>query len=184
MARTPIFSAVYRALTRRTEKLESAPLGQRVDFLERKYGSLSAASRATGVSRSTLRRWRDGQARPKSDSQRKMTRAIREALVPAGRRARVGQSTHPTAAPRTSRGEGGGGMTITAVVRISDDERERTLRIGQHVSDDVGNRILSAFLDGDDAALNQTMNEAISEYFGSDSWEIQSVSDVSFTPVR
>ena len=187
-----LFEAAYKALTGRTARLESGSPKNQVAHLEKHYGSMAEASRQTGIPRTPLRRWKLGLGKPKGD---RLTRAVREALVPAGRRKRVAGSTGTA---RYSRGEsntmgrgsrqvrsGHGGLTVQATVTVSSDTRDRPLFIGQHVGGDVGEQLLDAFLAGDDARMNEILHEALSAYFGSStSWTLDSVSSVSFEPVR
>lgn len=186
MAKRSLYDAVYKAITGRTPRLERGPMAARVDFLEKKYGSLAGASRATGVSRSTLRRWRDGEAKPKPASERKLTQSLRKAMVPERRQNRIRRSTgRVTPAPGARvKGPGHGGISITATVRVSDDERERTLNIGQHLDQETAGRLLDAFMAGDDAQAQAIMEQGMTDYFGTTSWQVSDVSDISFDPIR
>lgn len=181
----------YKAMTGRTARLESGPATNQVVFLEKKYGNLSEASRRTGIPRTTLRRWRDGKSTPAGENSRKLTRSVRESLVPEGRRKRV---TRSTGNPERARGErrtgkgstasGHGGLTITATVSISSDSRERTLYVGQHLSEEKGQELMGAFLAGDDAAFEREITEALNKYFGGSGWTVESVTGVGFDPIK
>lgn len=190
----PFSDAVYKALTGRTRKLETGSISDRIAFLEKKHGSLSAVAKETGISRSTLRRWKDGKAKPKLATEKKVVRALRETLVPEGRRKRVRNSTgRPDYGPKTPTGPGSGnqkalhgGITITADVAISSDQRaNRRLYLGQNLDDLTGAELITAFLAGDDARVDQIINQALGNYFGSPAgWEITHVTDISFWPIK
>lgn len=185
--------AIYKAFTGRTSKLEKGPIADRIAHLEAKHGSLAAVARETGVSRSTLRRWRDGEAVPKADSEKKLTSALRSSLMPEGRRKRVGRSTgypdYGSATP-TGRGAGAkrgarGGFSIDALVRVSEDERDRTLNIGQHMDPDAAENLMAAFLSGDDEVFAGLLHQALTDYFGSPTgWELLNVHAVHFAPMH
>lgn len=187
-----LFDATYKALAGRTAKLESGSPREQVKHLEKQYGSMAEASRKTGIPRTTLRRWKLGVGKPKGE---RLTRAVRETLVPAGRRKRVAGSTGPAGYGRgesntTGRGSSAvrsthGGLTVNASVTVSSDTRDRTLFIGQHVGPAVGEDLLAAFLAGDDSRMEQILNDALSAYFGSSSsWTLNAVYSVGFDPVR
>lgn len=187
-----LFEATYKALAGRTTRLESGSPKAQVAHLEKQYGSMAEASRKTGIPRTTLRRWKMGLGAPKGD---RLTKAVRESLVPAGRRKRV---TRSTGQARYSRGEthtmgrgsrgvrsGHGGLTVSANVTVSNDTRDRVLFVGQHVGGDVGEELLNAFLSGDDTRVEEILHSALSAYFGSESsWTLNAVHSVGFDPVQ
>jgi hypothetical protein len=189
-----LFDAAYKALAGRTRRLETSAASAQVAHLERQYGSMAEASRRTGIPRTTLRRWKSGDARPKP-TDRRLTRAVRETLVPEGRRRRVKRSTGNPKFDRTEtrtagRGSGAvrsghGGLTVTASVTVSSDTRDRTMFVGQHLTADRGDALLAAFLDGDNAKMEEILNGAFAAYFGSpSSWTLNDVHSVGFEPIR
>jgi transcriptional regulator with XRE-family HTH domain len=187
-----LVDAVYKAFTGRTPRLEKGPIADRINFLEKKHGSLAAVSRETGVSRSTLRRWRDGQAVPKPDSEQKLTAALRTSLIPGRRRKRIGRSTgrpdfgkaQPTGPGSGATRAARGGISIKATVKVSSDERDRTLNLGQHMDENAGEALLLAFVSGDDEEFTALLHTAVGNYFGSTTgWELLNVAGVSFNPI-
>lgn len=189
-----LFDATYKALAGRTRRLENSAATDQVAHLERQYGSMAEASRRTGIPRTTLRRWKSGAARPKP-TDRRLIRALRESLVPDGRRRRVKRST---GSPRFAQNEtrtagrgsgtvrsGHGGLTVTASVTVSADTRDRTMFVGQHLTPDRGDALLNAFLTGDNEQMEAILHGAFSAYFGSpSSWTINDVHSVGFEPIR
>ncbi len=187
-----LFDAAYKALAGRTRRLETGPVSAQVAHLEKHYGSMAEASRRTGIPRTTLRRWKSGASKPKDT---RLTRALRESLVPEGRRRRVKGST---GSPRFARNEtatagrgsgavrsGHGGLTVTASVTVSADTRDRTMFVGQHLTPDRGDALLNAFLAGDNARMEEILNGAFAAYFGSpSSWTINEVHSIGFEPIR
>jgi hypothetical protein len=186
-----LFDAAYRALAGRTPRLESGSTKDQVAHLERHYGSMAKASRETGIPRTTLRRWKMGMGKPKGN---RLTKAVRESLVPPGRRKRVAGSTGPARYGRgetrtTGRGSGSvrgghGGLTLSASVTVSSDTRDRTMFVGQHIGADVGEQLLNAFLEGDNSRVEEILNAALDAYFGSSSWTLNAVHSVGFDPIR
>jgi hypothetical protein len=175
LARDPLADAMYKALTGRTPRLEQASAATRVAWLEQRHGSLTAVARQTGIPRTTLRRWRDGISTPRAEREQQITRAIREQSVPKRRQDRFRKSTQrrpwaPDAPRRTGRGSNQehrhhGGLTVTADITISSDHRQRTLNLGQNLGPEHADRIIVAFMSGDDADFRAALNAAVGAYF-------------------
>lgn len=179
--------ALARSLTGRSAgfsaRLASRPLGEQLAWLEKQAGGVGKAASAAGVAGSTWRRWKSGSTRqPKPESLAKVQRAQREALIPTGRRDRMGKSTR-AGEPLTAERPPTGGATLTGTVTVSSDSRVRTLQLGAHLAPGRLDAVIDAYLtDGLDAALPE-LQRCIAEYMhvGSGSVTIESVDALSLT---
>jgi hypothetical protein len=173
--------ALFRAFTKRSPKSEGRSMDKRAGWFEKAFGGAKKAAEAVGVSPSTWRRWKSGKSQPKPESLAKANKAARGALVPEGRRKRVKASAgegSPLAGVRPS-----GGLSITATVKVSEDEREREINLGGYISEERMNAVMGAFLDGNDARATQLMQQSISEYVGRHA-DVTDVSAIHFDPMQ
>lgn len=155
-----IFEAAYRKIMGRSPRSESSLKTRMQQMLKTHDGSVPKAAKAAGVSPRTWRRWAKGESKPKPDSDKKLTKAYRDSLVPKGRRERIAKATK-----QLRPGERGkGGLTITGNVTVSSDTRRRTLKLGQHLPEGSLEAVMNAILAGDDQQAEQLLNEMLAEY--------------------
>jgi len=117
--------------------------------LERAAGGKTAAARQAGVTLRTWERWVTGQHKPRAASLARLARAQRESRLTPRRRQRLSS---------------GGGLTVTGTVRVSADTRTRTVNLGDDLDPELAERMADAYQSGDEEALDQALQEAITEY--------------------
>lgn len=154
--------AVYEAITGESRSGEpSSLLGQLTDIREN-AGSWKATAELIGVTDSTLRKWRRGQTGGKGIKSpgAKSRNAIRGAV----RRARLSDRRE-----QYLRGRLAAGARLDATVKVSDDERPRTIDLSVDITQGALGPMVDAFLRGDDEAAADAFQQAIAEdYFGLD----------------
>ena len=118
-------------------------------------GSGREAARQLGVAESTLRGWRKG-VRPKDP-------AANQRMVAMGRQlaaARTGELA------RVRRDPNANGLVIKGIIRVSNDQRTRTILVGRHIPADTMRRILTAWANGvDDSKVDAMLHRAITSYY-------------------
>lgn len=188
-------NALFKALAKRSAKSEDRSASVRAgQLLKRMSGSMKDAAKAAGRSPRTFKRWLEGQATPKADSNNALNRANREALVPEGRRERLLRSADDRNLNydeqhdrwKVQRPEGvtgmSGGFVLTGVIRVSQDERERTVNLGPYLSSEHMQEMLDAFMSGDEEGARSVLEEGL-ELWVSDA-ELISTSSLNFSPVE
>ncbi|MER0485105.1 hypothetical protein ABR737_43445 [Streptomyces sp. Edi2] len=186
--------ALFKAFAKRSAKSEDRAAPVRAgQLLKRVGGSIKDAAKAVGRSPRTFKRWLDGQATPKADSNEALNRANREALVPEGRRKRILASAddrylvedEESGQMRFQKPEGvtgKGGFVLTAVIRISKDERERSVNLGPYLSSDHMQELMDAFMAGNERAAVDVLEEGLENWVPEA--ELLSTSSLSFSPVE
>ncbi|WP_043478912.1 transcriptional regulator [Kitasatospora sp. MBT66] len=174
--------AFYRAVTKRSPKSEPKTAEAQVGWLAKRFkGDHKKAAEKAGVSPTTFKRWMTGKQKPGGKSAEKLTKAVRAELVPEGRRSRIAGSTDkPTS--RTARATGG--FSIEATIRISNDTREREIMPGRHLSPGALNKVMSAFMEGNDEQAMAELNEVLKGYFGTSAFEVLDVTGLDLSPIE
>ena len=124
-------------------------------------GSQRAAARSLGIAESTLRGWLKG-AKPKRSPQ----------SIAAAARAWLSLGRYQAAR--------GGSLTIIGVIKVSRDERPRTIHVGRHIPRDVMGRILTRWLRAEpDEKVEASIYRAIARYYTQD-LSISRITGVTF----
>ncbi|MCY0932357.1 hypothetical protein OTB20_40665 [Streptomyces sp. H27-H1] len=186
--------AMFKALAKRSAKSEDKPAAVRAAQLIKRFGgSVSDAAKAVGRSSKTLKAWSEGKSSPRADSNDALNRANREALVPQGRRERLLKSASDDNMELTSNdmdwtirrpdgvGKPGGGLVLHAMIKVSDEERERKVNLGEWLSEGHMEDLLQAFMDGDEEAMRGVFVEGLDVYFHEA--ELGDVINVQFSPL-
>jgi hypothetical protein len=140
-------AAVYRGITRQSPATEQRRPAWRIAEIERRGVDPGAGAAAVGVTRRTWNRWKSGQSRPSAAHAERLSLLTRRVRLPAGRERRL-RTKEPS-------------VIIRATFRYSKDVRQRTVDVGPYVDMD---RVVDAYLAGDDAGAAGAIDEAIDEY--------------------
>jgi hypothetical protein len=178
-------NALFRALTKRSPKSEQRDVPTRAGQLVKRLGSIAQAAKAAACAPSTFRRWLKGESMPKPENADKLNRANRESMVPDGRRRRVSQAGNDAAPPAerwAHKTPGQGGVVITAHIKVSEDERERTINIAQYLSSYELENLTGAFFRGDEDAARSIIQGAVSQY--KPGAVMTYLSNINFTPAQ
>ncbi|MFE0654461.1 helix-turn-helix domain-containing protein [Streptomyces sp. NPDC059534] len=166
------------------ERIAKKSIGERLGWLgKRNRGDEEKTAAAAGVTKRTLRGWLSGKAKPSAKSLEKLERAEREAmtkLVSAKDRAEIDSSTKKVGT-RSRDTRVSGGAYLSGTVRVSGDERDRTIQFGRHLPSGFMDEVRQAFVEGGQEAAVSKMEEGLAQhYFGTSDFEIISVEELSF----
>ncbi|MGW9441162.1 helix-turn-helix domain-containing protein [Streptomyces sp. NPDC055607] len=184
--------ALMSALTGRAagghDRIAKKSVGERLGWLsKRNRGSEEKTAAAAGVSKRTLRSWLSGKTKPSAKSMEKLAQAERKAmtsLVSAKDRAEMDASTKKVGT-RSRDTRVAGGAFLSGTVRISNDERDRTIQFGRHLPSGFMDEVRSAFVEGGQQAAIEKMEEGLAQhYFHTTDFEILSVEELSFGSIN
>jgi len=115
-------------------------------------GNVSAAARAVGVPRSTLRGWLAGRTPKRAN--RAITAAARGALTVIHRPGHYAAAYNGTKTLR-----------ISGTITKSRDSRSRTINVGQYIPQSLMKRILTTWAGAKDNTADTLLNNAIDHYY-------------------
>ncbi|OII60185.1 hypothetical protein BJP40_11180 [Streptomyces sp. CC53] len=180
--------ALMQALTGRAagghDRIAKKPISERLGWLAKRHrGNEEKAAAAAGVTKRTLRSWLTGKSKPSAKSMEKLAKAERETMtkfVPAKDRAEMDASTKKVGT-RSRDTRVSGGAYLSGTVRISNDERDRTIQFGRHLPSNFMKEVRDAFVEGGQKAAIEKMEEGLANhYFHTSDFEILSVEELSF----
>ncbi|MFD0078900.1 helix-turn-helix domain-containing protein [Streptomyces sp. NPDC127166] len=180
--------ALMHALTHRSdgghERIAKKPVSERLGWLaKRNRGNEEKTAAAAGVTKRTLRSWLSGKSKPSAKSLEKLAKAERESmtkLVSAKDRAEIDSSTKRVGT-RSRDTRVSGGAYLSGTIRISNDERDRTIQFGRHLPSGFMEEVRAAFVEGGQEAAISKMEEGLGQhYFHTSDFEILSVDELSF----
>ena len=126
---------------------------QMIAGIESRTGSVRATAADIGVSESTVRRWKNGQATPKPENFRRVVEARRHHIAqPERMQAAMGPN-----APN-------GGIQVEGWVTVSRDRRWRTIKLGASIDPARMQHAMDAWAMGDDDEFHATINDALTDY--------------------
>jgi transcriptional regulator with XRE-family HTH domain len=140
----------YGALTDRAHTDADSGLTALLAALIDRTGSGAAAARTLGVSRSTVYRWLAGRHTPKVSSLT-LARAVRRAGLTASLEADIKKKRRI--------------MVIHGVIKISNDERPRKLKVGQYIPERKMGNIINAWLDANDERTERLLWASIDKHY-------------------
>lgn len=171
--------ALYRALTGgRSPKSEGKNTQERAAALVKKHGSTKEAAKAAGVSQRTMQKWVKGTQQAKNTSRGRNA----DKLAAAERQARMTKAGEKRVANSTGKATGSGeGLRIKAIIRVSQDERERTIRPGEHLPAGAMDSVIQRFIDeGPEAAAQELQDLLNVYYFAGGRGSIEDITDIGF----
>lgn len=119
---------------------------QGAEYLAARLGGGRAAARALGVAESTFRGWRGGVVSRKGIGARLATLAR-------------------TMAPGLAHARGDGSLTITGIITVSSDTRERTIHPGRNIPGPIIRQALTRWVNGNDNTAEAIIYGAIDRYY-------------------
>ncbi|MGW1931116.1 hypothetical protein [Streptomyces sp. NPDC001919] len=166
------------------ERIAKKPIGERLGWLGKRHrGDEEKTAAAAGVTKRTLRSWLSGKSKPSAKSLANLEKAEREAmtkLVSAKDRAEMDSSTKRVGT-RSRDTRVTGGASLSGTIRISNDERDRTIQFGRHLPSGFMDEVRAAFVEGGQEAAIKKMEEGLGDhYFRTSDFEILSVEELSF----
>jgi hypothetical protein len=171
--------ALYRALTGgRTEKSEGRNTQEKAAALVSKHGSTKEAAKAAGVSQRTMQKWVKGTQQAKNTARGRNA----DKLAVAERQARMTKAGTKRVAASTGKQAGSGeGLRIKAVIQVSNDRRERTIRPGETLSAGAMESVIEKFInEGPDAAAQELQDLLNVYYFHGGRGSIEEITDIGF----
>jgi hypothetical protein len=132
--------AIYQHITNgKPSSSEVRSFGDAIRYLVGEFGSASNAGRAAGVAPSSFRHWASGKRKPSRDKQDE----IFDLAQAMQRRARLSRKRE-----RKLRQPVTGFKMVGRLTYDSTPEPDRDVTLGPYLDDNVGDRLVDAYLDG------------------------------------
>jgi transcriptional regulator with XRE-family HTH domain len=157
--------ALWQALTGRaysTHEKQAADTAAATEAMIEKWGSTRAVAERLGVDMRTVQRWRKGEQNPGKANRAKFDAAFRETKITPGRKEQMAGSG--TASGPTKDQAGTGGLAIFGTIRVSEDERDRWINPGTHMTPDEADGIIDAMIQHGPQAAADALNGIIQRY--------------------
>lgn len=172
--------ALYRALTGgRTPKSEGKNTQERAQAVIKAHGgSIKEAAKSAGVHVETMRKWSKGKQQAKNTTRGRNA----DKLAKAERQARMTKAGTKRVANSSGKAAGSGeGLRIKAIIRVSQDERERTIRPGEVLSAGAMESVVERFVnEGPEAAAQELQDLLDVYYFHGGRASIVDITDIGF----
>lgn len=165
--------AISTGFTHRPAVNEHSPLSEILAELVAATGSGKGAAGALGISPTTFYRWQN-YAEGAERGVKQAPKLSRRALVAAARRA----SCSPATEQRIKQGDLK--LKINGTVVKSKDSRNRTLDVGQYITDRKMHNVVKAWLSGDDDRAERLLYGHIDKHYSAD-MEFDSINWAEFS---
>lgn len=150
--------AITSGITGRPAVSEDSSLSEILAELVAATGSGKGAAGALGISPTTFYRWQN-YANESERGIRQAPKLGKRAIVAAARRA----SLPPITEQRIRKGDLK--LSINGMVHMSKDVRNRTVKVGQYITNRKMGNVIGAWLSGDDARMERLLYRHIDQHY-------------------
>ncbi|WP_067491721.1 hypothetical protein [Actinomadura hibisca] len=163
-AKQDLGEAIFQALSGRAySSVEKASTQEAAKAMVDRWGSTKAVAERLGVSVRTVERYVSGAIQnPSKRNRDQFAAAHREAKITPGRKQKAAESGTASGPDRTQTGTGG--LAIFGSVRVSEDERDRWITPGSHMTPAEADGIIDAMVQNGPEAAAAALNTVIQRY--------------------